>query len=115
MIYAGGCHCKRVRYTVDFNPTNVLSCNCSICTMKGHRLAFAPEANFKLISGNESLSDYQFGKKKIHHLFCKHCGINSFGRGTMPDGTKVVGINLNCLDDFDSSKLPIHHFDGKSL
>ena len=30
--------------------------------------------------GQEALSDYQFGRKNIHHLFCKHCGVKSFGR-----------------------------------
>lgn len=114
MIYAGGCHCKLVRYTVDMQLANALVCNCSICSKKGQRLGFAPESNFKLISGQTNLSDYQFGQKRIHHLFCKNCGVSSFGKATMPDGTKMVSINLNCLDD-DTSKLPLHHYDGKNL
>jgi len=115
MIYAGGCHCKLVRYTIDMTIEKGLTCNCSICSKKAHTLAFAPESNFKLISGSNYLSDYQFGAKRIHHLFCKNCGVSSFGKGSMPDGTKMVSININCLDDFDKSKLPINHYDGKSL
>lgn len=115
MIYAGGCHCKLVRFTIDTNFDSAMSCNCSICSKKGQLLAFAPETNFKLISGHNSLSTYQFGKKVIHHMFCKNCGVAPFGKGAMPDGTKMVGINLRCIDDFDTSTVAIQHFDGKSL
>jgi hypothetical protein len=33
--YAGGCHCGRVRYEVTTELTNVIACNCSICTKRG--------------------------------------------------------------------------------
>lgn len=115
MKYEGGCHCGRVKFEVEASIDSGMSCNCSICSKKGHILAFAPEANFKLLSGEDSLSDYVFNKKVIHHLFCKNCGVSSFGRATMPDGTKMVSINLRCLDDFDLQSLPIHEYDGKNL
>lgn len=90
-------------------------CNCSICSKKGHVLAFTPVERFKLISGKTFLNDYQFNKKSIHHYFCKNCGVSPFGEGTMPDGKKVNSINLRCIEDLDISKLPIQHFDGKSF
>lgn len=114
MKYSGGCHCGQVRYEVEMAIDNLLSCNCSICAKKGHLLAFAPEANFRLISGDNSLSDYQFNKKTIHHLFCKNCGIASFGKGSMPDGTKMVSINARCLDDVDVRVFPVMEYDGKN-
>ena len=59
----------------------VLSCNCSICQKRGALLTFVPAAQFTLLSGEDDLTDYQFNKKIVHHLFCGHCGVGSFARG----------------------------------
>lgn len=115
MKYTGGCHCGNVRFEVEMTIDKIMSCNCSVCSKKGHLLAFTPEKRFKLLSGVDSLTDYQFGKKTIHHLFCKACGIGSFGKGTMPDGTKMAAVNVRCLDDVDFTQFPTFQFDGKSL
>jgi hypothetical protein len=115
MTYTGGCHCGKVRYEVDTNIDGVMSCNCSICSKKGYLLTFAPAERFKLLSGAEALSDYGFGKKVIHHFFCKHCGIGSFGRGVRPDGAQMVAINVRCLDDVDLAQFRVKEFDGRSL
>ncbi|MES2802648.1 MAG: GFA family protein [Bdellovibrionota bacterium] len=114
MKHMGGCHCGQVRYEVDMNIENAISCNCSICLKRGSLLDFVPEASFKLISGEKNLTDYQFNKKVIHHLFCKDCGILSFGRGVAPDGSKMVAVNLRTIDGIDLDKLKIQNYDGKT-
>lgn len=113
--YTGGCHCKKVRYEVKADLIQVGDCNCSFCSKTGNLLAFVPEENFKLLSGEDSLSDYQFNKKVIHHLFCKECGVRSFSRGTGPDGSEMIALNVRCLDDIDITKFELVHFDGKSV
>jgi len=113
--YAGGCHCGNVRYDVTMELGEVMQCNCSICSKTGALLAFAPAAQFQLRSGEGRLSDYQFGKKRIHHLFCPTCGIRSFARGTGPDGKEMAAINVRCLDGVDATALPVKPFDGRSL
>lgn len=116
MKYTGGCHCGQVRFEVEMDELrSVMECNCSICSKKGGLLAFAPEANFRLLQGESALKDYQFGKKVIHHLFCGECGIGAFGSGAMPDGTKMRAINARCLDDVDVNRLERQFYDGKSL
>ena len=72
-----------------------------------------PESSFTLEKGEKNLTDYQFNTKVIHHLFCKTCGVRSFGRGVGPNGP-MVAINTRCLDDVDATTLNIHHYDGKS-
>ena len=111
----GGWHCGKVRYEVETDLASVMSCNCSICQKRGAFLTFVPGASFKLSSGADSLTDYQFNKKAIHHLFCKNCGVGSFARGTGPDGVEMVAINVRCLDDVDLDELTITPFDGRSL
>lgn len=114
MKHQGGCHCGRVRYEVEMNLENAISCNCSVCMKRGSLLDFVPESNFKLLSGESDLKDYQFNKKVIHHLFCGNCGILSFGKGSAPDGTKMIAVNIRCLDGIDLSRIQIHEYDGRS-
>lgn len=113
--YTGGCHCGKVRFQVKTSLAEVVSCNCSICSKTGSLLSFAPASEFELLSGEDNLSDYQFNKHIIHHLFCKTCGIRSFAHGVGPDGNKSFAINARCLDDVDVSTLTPMHFDGKSM
>jgi hypothetical protein len=114
-VYAGGCHCGKVRYEVKADlAAPVLACNCSMCSKKGSLLTFAPAGDFKLLSGEDSLTKYQFNKKVIDHLFCSTCGVTSFARGKKPDGTAMIAINARCLDGVDVQKLPIKHVDGAS-
>ena len=115
MKHSGGCHCGNVRFEVELKLDTVMACNCSICSKRGYLLAFAPEKDFTLLSGADSLTDYQFGKKNVHHVFCKQCGIGAFGHGAMPDGSPVRAINARCLDGIDIGQIPVTQFDGKSL
>jgi len=112
--YSGGCQCGAVRYDVSMELGDVIACNCSRCGRLGSLLAFAPAQNFTLKSGEDALTDFQFNKHVIHHLFCKTCGIESFARGTGPDGTEMVAINARCLDGVDPAALKIVQFDGRS-
>jgi len=48
--YSGGCQCGKVRYEVQLDIGEVLACNCSRCGRLGSLLAFAPAAQFKLLS-----------------------------------------------------------------
>jgi hypothetical protein len=113
--YTGGCHCGAVRFEVKTDLSSVLACNCSICSKTGWLLAFAPEEQLTVLSGCEALSDYQFGRKRAHHLFCRTCGVRSFSRGTAPDGREMCAVNVRCLDGVDVAALTIRPFDGKSL
>ncbi len=110
----GGCHCGKVRYEADLQLKEGLACNCSICSKRGSLLEFIPAANFSLLSGKDSLTEYKFNKHVIQHLFCNTCGILSFANGQMPDGTKMVAVNLRSVDNIDVDKLKINHYDGKN-
>lgn len=113
---SGGCHCGKVRYEVKLDLEQpMIGCNCSMCGRTGTLLGFVPESDFTLLAGEDALTDYQFGKKRIHHLFCSVCGVKAFGRGKGPDGTAMVAINARCIDDLNVDKLNVKPYDGKSL
>ncbi|MFT3699660.1 MAG: GFA family protein [Kofleriaceae bacterium] len=113
--YTGSCHCGEVKYKVELELGEVISCNCSMCGKSGTLLTFAPVDKFELISGEDSLTPYQFNKHIIMHNFCKTCGIKSFARGKKPDGTPMVAINARCLDGVDVFDLKVKQFNGRAL
>lgn len=115
MTHHGSCHCGAVKFEVTAPIEKAMECNCSICCRKGHLLAFVTEDQFKLTQGVDALSDYQFGKMHIHHQFCQHCGVGTFGHGSTPDGKEMYAVNVPCLENFDFKALPIDHYDGKNL
>ena len=114
--YEGSCHCGAVRYEVDLEPApdRAYACNCSICGRAGWLLAFLPAARFRLLAGQDALTDYQFGKKSIHHLFCSTCGVRSFARGNL-NGKELAAVNVRCLEGVDLKTLKTREFDGNSL
>jgi len=112
--YSGSCHCQAVTFDVDVDLDQALQCNCSICSKLGAVWAFTPKAKLNVISGTHSLGNYQFGKKRLHHLHCTQCGIEPFAEGLAPDGTATVGVNLRCLDGVEVDKLKPRPHDGRS-
>jgi hypothetical protein len=113
--FTGGCHCGAVRYEVTASLDKVISCNCSICEKRGLLLIFTQPDRFKLLSGNDRLTDYQFNKKIIHHQFCRECGVESFAHGDAPGTGEMVAINVRCLDGIDLGALTLTPYAGKQL
>jgi hypothetical protein len=96
--HTGGCHCGRVRFEV-LAPAEaeVSECNCSICSRTGHQHLIVPAARFKLVSGADVLTTYQFNTRTAKHLFCSVCGVKSFYvPRSHPDG---FSVNARCLDE----------------
>jgi hypothetical protein len=54
-------------------------------------------------------------KKVIYHLFCSACGVASFARGTAPDESAKIAINVRCLDDVDLHAPTLIPIDGRSV
>lgn len=114
-VHKGSCHCGAVRFEAKTDLSRIIACNCSICAKQGLWLTFVPAADFKLTAGEGTLRDYQFGKKRIHHMVCATCGVEPFGHGAGKDGAEMYAVNVRCLDDVDIATLNPAPFDGKSL
>ena len=112
--YHGSCHCGAVRFEADIDlAKGTFKCNCSICFKTRAWLAAVPASDFRLLSGEPLLGDYQFGKKVIHHRFCTQCGVRSYSQGSDPKGNRVFAVRVNCLDGVDPQELidaPLKYF-----
>lgn len=117
--YTGSCHCGAVRYEADIDlSAGTFKCNCSICTKTRNWLTMVKPDAFRLLTDEAALGDYQFGAMNIHHLFCRQCGVHSFGWGNLQDmGGKIYAVNVNCLDDAEPDELvnaPVTYVDGRN-
>jgi hypothetical protein len=113
-VCTGGCHCGLVRFECTTDLAMVTACNCSICTKKGLHFAFLPPKSFQLRAGHDSLKEYLFNKRAISHQLCGECGVEVFARGTRPDGTEVIALNVSCIDGIDLSQLTLTPIDGRN-
>ena len=112
--YKGSCHCAAVRFEADVDlAAGSFKCNCSICYKSRAWMAAVPAGSFRLLAGKDSLRDYQFGKKRIHHMFCTTCGVRPFAHGTDGKGNASYVVRVNCLDGVESAELvdlPVKYF-----
>jgi hypothetical protein len=116
--YHGSCHCGAVKFEADIDfAQGTNKCNCTMCTKTRNWNVLIKPAAFRLISGENDLSNYQFGTKSGHHLFCKHCGVRSFERGYVEQiGGDYVSIKVASLDDVDPQELigaAVKHANGR--
>ncbi|MGH8203852.1 MAG: GFA family protein [Steroidobacteraceae bacterium] len=113
--YQGSCHCGAVRFETDIDlAEGTVKCNCSMCAKSRNWLAAVKGDAFRLLAGESELSEYQFGRKAIHHRFCRRCGLRPFSHGE-PRGEVFYAVNLACLDNVDLTELvaaPVAFVDG---
>lgn len=116
--YHGSCHCKRVTFEADLDLTKGTGkCNCTYCWKIRNWSVLGVPAQVRLLTGKDELSDYSKGDHG-HHMFCKHCGVQLYTWGHLPQiGGDYISVMLAALDDLDPSDLvaaPVRHSDGRA-
>lgn len=114
--YRGSCHCGAVRFEADLDLSEgSYRCNCSICRRNRFWPAVAMPDRFRLVSGQDMLTEYRFNTGKNQHFFCKACGVRPFGAGNETPVGKMYGVNIGCLEgvsEEELSKIPVTFVDG---
>ena len=120
--HKGSCHCGAVRFEADMDLAEGTNrCNCSLCAKARAWFALAPPERFRLISGADSQSEYQWtpaGRpgSNLRFRFCKTCGIRTAGYGEHgPNGGPFYFIAIAALDGADADELAasIRYLDGR--
>jgi len=115
--YQGSCHCGAVRFTAEIDLARETSrCNCSICAKSRFWKAVIPASDFRLVQGDDSLSEYRFGGDNIAHRFCHRCGVKVSGQVQI-EGQPFVAVSIACLDDATPEELaaaPVKYEDGRN-
>lgn len=119
----GGCHCGRVRFeaVLDGGLEGALRCTCSMCRMRGAVVVLARLENLRIVSGEDSLSEYRFNTQAARHFFCSHCGIYTHHQRRFDQNQ--YAINAACIDEvspFDFAEVPVmdgvnHPLDGDGV
>ena len=112
--YHGSCHCGAVKFEVDVDLSGLTRCTCSMCSKKGGLFCYVPPDRFRLLQGDEDLMIYRSNTEQAEHIFCKHCGIHSFGHPR--SNPELYLVNVRCLDDFDleTEAYEVKLFDGRN-
>jgi len=119
MPVKGSCHCKAIQFEVAEAPTELTTCNCSLCSKRGTLVAYYPLAQFKLTTSPNRVETYQWGDYLGEHNFCGVCGMNThskfpdFSTGELDFENPRIAVNARLLDDFDVSSLPVTHLNGR--
>jgi len=108
--HRGACHCGAVAFEVDAPAVaEALDCNCSICRKTGFLHLIVPRSRFRLLRGEEALTDYRFGTGVAVHRFCRHCGVKGFYiPRSHPNG---IDVNVRCLDPASIAGVRVTAFD----
>ena len=81
-----------------------------MCAKSGYLHLIVPKERFKLLSGADALTAYEFNTRTAKHLFCSVCGVKSFYvPRSHPDG---YSVNARALDPGTVRRQVVAPFDG---
>jgi len=111
MTINGSCFCGDVRYKIEGELHNAVSCHCSMCrkmfSSQASTTAQFKPASFSWLTGKDQLTLYE-SKKKFGIQFCKKCG-STLG-GTYKG--ELCWVTLGCVEGDPHVTLGKHIFVG---
>jgi hypothetical protein len=107
----GTCHCGSVTIRVASAPTEVTSCNCSICRRLGTLWAYYAPADV-CVSG--ATATYQWGEKSIDFHHCPTCGCTTHWSRREGGDADRMGINARLLAPEVLAGARVRRLDGAS-
>ena len=104
--HTGGCYCKNITYSTEYDPMLVFNCHCLTCKkISGEAISAAvtfyeSEVEF---SGDMKIFEYKGGSgKSIYKYFCENCGCRLITKVDLIEG--FIYIPIGTFDDWNSFK-----------
>lgn len=109
--FEGSCHCGTVRFRVRLADGlhTARRCNCSYCRMRGAVAVTARQEDLQIVTGEDTLTLYEFNTRTARHYFCSRCGI--YTHHQRRSNPTQLGINAACLSGispFDFAEVPVN-------
>jgi hypothetical protein len=121
MLIDGGCHCKNLRFALDWPGATpdiaARVCGCSFCVKHGGVWTSNPAAKLSVtIGGAEVVSKYSFGTETATFYVCARCGAVPIVTSEIA-GRLYAVVNVNTFENFDPAR--VHRlgadFEGEEL
>jgi hypothetical protein len=108
----GSCHCGAVKIGVSRAPTEVTSCNCSVCRRLGTLWAYYALAEVRITGATTT---YCWGDKSIDFHHCATCGCTTHWspRASRAEQDRM-GINARLLAPEVVDAARVRRLDGAS-
>jgi hypothetical protein len=110
-LHKGSCLCQSVRYEVEGELGDFGYCHCTSCRKASGSAHGAnsgvDRANFRLLSGAETLREYQSSPGKFR-VFCSNCGSPIYAY--LEASRDVIRLRLGSLDTPFSKQPRAHTF-----
>jgi hypothetical protein len=106
------CHCGAVRIRVPERPSELTSCNCSLCHRLGTLWAYYPADEIVLLGG--PTVPYVHGPRTLAVHHCPGCGCITHWQGLGGGREGWAAVNGRLMDPDEIGDVPVHRFDGAS-
>ena len=111
MIIAS-CHCGAVEITVEFEPTFLTQCTCSICRRYGAQWAYGTRETVTVQSEPDAVKSYAWGDKSIEFYHCKTCGCLTHYESVDKHEASRIAVNARMMSPQDIEGIRLRTFDG---
>ena len=108
MATAATCHCGAVTLEVPTAPTQVTSCNCSICRRLGALWAYYDPSVVRIVG---ETSKYRWGDKTLDIHHCATCGCTTHWSPVDPTSNRM-GVNSRLMDPVIVDAARVKRVDG---
>lgn len=108
MTITATCHCGTVTIEVPVAPTQVTSCNCSICRRLGALWAYYDPSEVRVVG---ETARYRWGDKTLDIHRCAVCGCATHWSPADP-ASKRMGVNARLMDPEIVAAARVRRVDG---
>ena len=109
--YHAACICGTVRFAVDAIPKLAMPCICPRCRGQGLRIVHVDQTCFRLLVGEDMLTEPMDAARDPHHFFCRRCGEAVFGFVDIPNNGRRVTVNVACLNRGSVDDISVSDYD----
>ena len=102
------CHCGAVKIEVPESPTELTSCNCSICRRLGSLWCYFPRGQVRVTGPTTT---YRWGDKTLDLHRCLTCGCTTHWWHVDPNYERM-GINARLMDPAIVAAARVRRLDG---